>query len=197
MTAPIVFIDTETTGLTLNDDIWEFAGIRREPDGSELYLQMFIEHSAIKCADLPDPFRSDHDNRFDLSTALTPRNAAHRIHNFLAPGHTGKCHWIGAVPDFDATRVANLLTRFSFVPTWHYHLCDVENLAVGVLAGRAAHYSNTKEEFLAKLDTLKPPWDSEKLSIALNIDPARFARHTAMGDVHWAKAIWDYIMEGK
>ena len=29
-TPPLVFMDTETTGLSLADDIWEFAAIRRE-----------------------------------------------------------------------------------------------------------------------------------------------------------------------
>ena len=33
MTAPIVFLDTETTGLALDDEVWEFAGIRRDETG--------------------------------------------------------------------------------------------------------------------------------------------------------------------
>ena len=41
MTAPLVFLDTETTGLALDDDIWEFAAIRREPDGTEARLHLF------------------------------------------------------------------------------------------------------------------------------------------------------------
>ena len=35
MTAPLVFLDLETTGLNpRTDDVWEFAAIRREVDGS-------------------------------------------------------------------------------------------------------------------------------------------------------------------
>lgn len=34
--APLVFLDTETTGLDLTDDIWEFSAIRRDPNGIDL-----------------------------------------------------------------------------------------------------------------------------------------------------------------
>lgn len=55
MTAPIVFIDTETTGLSISDDIWEVALIRREGDGSpDLPLHLFVEHDAKKAEALPE-----------------------------------------------------------------------------------------------------------------------------------------------
>lgn len=38
MTAPIVFLDTETTGTTSVDQIWELAAVRRDPDGTETEL---------------------------------------------------------------------------------------------------------------------------------------------------------------
>ena len=79
MSAPLVFMDTETTGLSLADDIWEFAGIRREPDGSEVRLHLFITHDRDKAAHLPESFRADLAARFDPETAVCPSIAAQQI----------------------------------------------------------------------------------------------------------------------
>ena len=49
----IAFMDTETTGLGLDDDIWEFAAIVREPDGTETGHHMFIQHDTQRCNALP------------------------------------------------------------------------------------------------------------------------------------------------
>ena len=38
------------------------------------------------------------------------------------------------------------------------------------------------------------PWNSDTLSNAVNVDPERFDRHTAMGDVRWVMAQYDRIM---
>lgn len=46
------------------------------------------------------------------------------------------------------------------------------------------------------LDALAPPWDSEAVSRAVGVNPDDFERHTAMGDVRWAMAIYDAVMGG-
>lgn len=184
MTAPLVFMDTETTGLSLDDDIWEFAAVRREPDGSETELHMFIEHSREKCAALPSNFRSDHYDRYLDHRAHTKAQAASAMFHFTREKDgTGKPHIVGAVPNFDTERVARTLALSNLPPGWHYHLIDVENLAAGYLA--------------ATLDTFAPPWDSNDLSMGVGVDPNQFERHTAMGDVRWAMAIYDAVMGGK
>jgi hypothetical protein len=70
-------------------------------------------------------------------------------------------------------------------PSWHYHLIDVEALAVGYLAGRGS------------ADLFHPsalPWKSDDLSAALGITVRDEDRHTALGDAKWARAIYDAVM---
>ena len=178
---PLVFMDTETTGLTLDDDIWEFAAIRREPDGTEHTLHIFLNHNAEKCARLPEPFRVDHCKRWPEGEGQDPQWAADAIRRFTG---IDRPHIVGAVPNFDTERVALLLGRYGLKPGWHYHLIDVENLAVGYLAGRAEHEGYTP---------LPLPWDSDDLSRRCGVEPPTDERHTAMGDVRWAMALYDAI----
>lgn len=190
MTAPIVFLDTETTGLTLDDDIWEFAAIRRE-DGVDYPLHLFVEHSAEKAAQLPDSFRADHDERFDAEHAVSAQSAARLIHHQLRPGSDGhRAHVVGAVPNFDTERLARLLRAHGLEPNWHYHLIDVENLAVGYLHGRKR---NGRWSGVAAVETL--PWNSDGLSRACGVEPPTRDRRTAMGDVRWALALYERITQ--
>lgn len=188
MNAPLCFLDTETTGLSLDDDIWEIAAIRREPDGQESVLHLFVEHDTDKCARLPQSFRDDHRKRWAAldHDPVTRVMAAAQVHAF-----TDGAHIVGAVPNFDTERLARMITAIGSRPLWHYHLIDVENLAVGWLAGlRAAGGGENGRE--ASLPSL--PWSSDDLSLALDINPDDYARHTAMGDVEWAAAIYDKVM---
>ena len=179
----LIFIDTETTGLSMDADIWEFAGIRRGLDYYSESLHLFIEHDWKKCAELPESFRCDHEERFPGHNLATSRHsAAHQISQFVNARDGMKPHIVGAVPDFDAYRLAKMISDQIgwWTPTWHYHLIDVENLAAGWLAARGS--------------VIDPPWDSNALSASIGIDPDRFERHTAMGDVLWAQAIYDAVM---
>lgn len=179
----LVFLDTETTGLTLDDDIWELAAIARDDDGGERTHHMFIQHDVTRCGALPEPFLMDHRARFPAShgtgwhpDAMPQGKAAAAIAElFRVPAGAGQPHVIGAVPNFDTERMALLLRRFGIEPGWHYHLIDVENLAAGKLR-------------------MPPPWDSEELSRAVGVDPGRFDRHSALGDARWARAIYDAVM---
>lgn len=191
MTAPLVFLDTETTGLGLDADIWEFAAIRRHSTGEEIELHLFIEHDAKKCADLPDSFLADHKRRWPnhAEHVWTQAGAAEQIARFLAPDFdAGKAHIVGAVPDFDTSKIERLLKRHGFGPQWHYHLIDIENLAVGYLAGLA------RVGAWPPLDIPALPWDSDELSRAIGVEPPTDERHTAMGDARWARDIYDRVM---
>ncbi len=181
-TPPLVFMDTETTGLSLADDIWEFAAIRREGDETPDYpLHLFIEHDADKASKLPESFRRDLEARFNPAVAISPRDAARLIARILQPGEGGKAHVVGAVPNFDTERVALLLTTHGLTPPWHHHLIDVENLAVGFALGR--HRA-----------TPPLPWDSDHLSRMVGVEPPGDGRHTAMGDAMWARDIYDRVV---
>lgn len=181
----IVFMDTETLGTHIDAPIWEFAAIRRNYYNGgvvkEHELHMFIHHYADPWLTgddaLPEQFQADYRQRFDAGTAYGKSGAAEVIAGFLA----GRPHIVGAVPNFDTERISHQLLRPEHIPNpWHYHLVDVENLAVGWLAARG--------------ELMDPPWKSDALSLAIGINPAAFDRHTAMGDVRWVRAQYDAIL---
>ena len=73
--------------------------------------------------------------------------------------------------------------RYEAAPEAHHdHLIDVENLAVGYLAG------------IGETPRIPLPWDSDALSAAVGVDPEWFRRHEAMADAEWARAIYDRVM---
>jgi len=185
----LVFMDTETTGLSLDDDIWEFAAIRRDQDGTETELHLFIEHDAKKCARLPEQFNADHAARFPSSCSGRSVSRA-RAASEIAHITREKAHIVGAVPNFDTERIAQMLLTECNIkqPPWHYHLIDVENLAVGYLAAEEPGCTDPDGKRL-----IVPPFDSDMLSFAVGVNADNFERHTAMGDVRWAMAIYDAI----
>ena len=176
---PIVFLDTETLGLGINDPIWEIAAIRRESDGAENRYHFHVsdaEGRRLTPPDgFPDRFRADFNARYGQVLPLPPRTLRPLLRNLFRD----RPHVVGAVPNFDTERIARQLD----VDGWHYHLIDVENLAVGYLAGRG--------------EPLPPlPWNSDDLSRAIGIDPDDYRRHEAMADVEWARDIYDRVMNG-
>lgn len=196
--APLVFLDTETTGIHPGREVWEIAMIRRDADGER-------EFAAFVDVDLSeaDPFGLDvgrfyerHPKGVWLSgrsqgapdtlgetRPLSRNQAAEEVAIW-----THGAHIVGAVPNFDTEVLDQFLRDRGYRPSWHYHLIDVENLAVG--------YLNARREFAPDEDLiLTPPWDSEFLSRALGVDPGQFERHTAMGDARWARSIYDAVMD--
>jgi DNA polymerase III epsilon subunit-like protein len=196
MTSPIVFLDTETTGLSLDDDIWEFAAIRREPDGTETEHHIFIDHDYSKCARLPESFRADHHARYRDHDAYHPKNAAEYIADIF---RDGKPHVVGAVPNFDTERIARLINTHypAWSMGWHYHLIDVENLMVGYLAGcQRVALSHVQGAKVKDPSLILPPWRSDDLAAEVGVTITEDERHTAMGDARWAKRIYDAVMDG-
>lgn len=193
MTA-VVFLDTETTGLhPLNDHVWEVAALRVEPGQRDEEWHFLVDHAPPTEEYLASDFAADYRARYDRDRAVIRAIAVHRIGLIFR----GRAHMIGAVPSFDAERlgVMRRLAGFDEPDPWHYHLIDVENLAVGFLRGRARFDRDLSVQHGADLDQVLAgfPWDSEVLSRAVGVDPDQFARHTAMGDVRWAKAIYDAV----
>lgn len=174
MTASLIFLDTETTGLSLYADIWELAAIRREPDGTETELHLFIEHDRAKCARLPDSFREDHYSRYRDHMEVDRTSARGRIREFIG---ADRPHIVGAVPNFDTERLAKMYRDVgSAVPEWHHRLRCVETLTAGYLRRDVGGLRGC-------MDALGLPFDEA-------------VEHTALGDVHAARAIWDHIMGG-
>ena len=120
------------------------------------------------------------------ATPVVP-DAATAAH--IIAGMTHGAHLVGAAPNFDAEVLAALLRDNYLTPTWHYHLVDVEALAVGWLCA----WDRADGE-----PGIRPPWRSDDLSTARGVPPPDDAtRHTALGDAAWALAIYDHITGGE
>lgn len=191
----LIFLDTECLGLDPDAPIWEFAAIRRLDPVGEVKTEFTIQHDPTGWLDdFPEEFAADYHARYDETQAWCERAAAREIYAI-----TKGAHIVGAVPSFDAERLAKLLRRNGIEPEWHYHLIDVENVVVGYLHGVAARaldeaWMRGDEPDRALLNRhLAPPWKSDQLSAAVGVNPADYKRHTAMGDVLWTMAQWDTV----
>ena len=193
MNEQVAFIDTETTGLDPHlCPVWEVAVI---VDDVEHLWQVRVPTLTFRGKGLPAPTQPYLDafaddvchftERYDRETALTPLDSVERFAS-LVDGR----HLVGAVVSFDEERLRALhrqyLPAVDFYP-WHYHLIDVEALAVGYLSCGSKEYHDVEAPGL--------PWHSDDLSRALGIDPPSDAdRHTALADARWAKAIYEAVV---
>lgn len=201
MTA-IVFIDTETTGVHPDREVWEVAMIREgygeysffvdceldQADPFGLNVGRFYDRhpwGMYLSGKIPDPFmvvKNDGDFLRQKDAAITVAQWTH--------GAT----LIGAVPSFDERTLDPLLRKHGIMPAWHYHPGDVEAMAVGWLWGRAGRRNSLSAEQLA--DLLTPPWNSTDLSKACGVEmPTEEERHTALGDALWVKRWYDAITQ--
>ncbi len=186
--APLAFLDTETDGVHPGRKVWEIAVVRREPDGTETSMECFVEIDLSTA----DPFGLRVGRFWDrhpfgrlistgndkwIGDALLPHQAAIAVAKF-----THGAHIVGAVPNFDTETLDPLLRTNGLVPSWHYHLVDVENLAIGWLAARGT--------------VIAPPYNSKDILELLDLPPVpEDALHTAMGDVrHIVMPIYDLVM---
>ena len=183
---PIVFLDTETTGVHPEREVWEVAMIRRDQAG-ERETSFFVHGVDLSKA---DPFGLRIGRFYDRHPDYRTGTKGQR--------HTGEEtarlveHWtrdaliVGAVPNFDTEVLSVLLRRHGLIPSWHYHLIDVEALAVGYLHGK-----------VLDAQWLGQKWESDKIGAALGIDPTpEDERHTALGDARWVMRWYDRIAEG-
>jgi hypothetical protein len=196
VTVPICAIDTETDGIHPGRKPWEIAMIRREPDGTQREVSFFVEIDLSTA----DPFGLKVGRFYErhplgrVLSGLDDNNPvaswAHphfkNLHEaaFLVAEYTHGAHIVGAVPNFDTEIFDRMLREQKLAPAWHYHLIDVENLAIGYLRAQGVD------------DQVLPlPWKSDDLMAALGIQPpAEEERHTALGDARWAMRTYDKVM---
>lgn len=200
--AKLVFLDTETTGLDSNrHEIWELAFILVDDGPPEEYAWQFPVS-----LDTADPtalrFNRFYERRWPMmgimndNPGLVTRSRSVKgkwVSGNPVSYHIGtvaklldQAHIVGAVPNFDEPFLAQLLRKHGHAPTWHYHLIDIESMAVGWLYGRF-NLAATKPGSLTP-ETLPPdlPWKSDELSRLCGVEPpSDEERHTALGDAWW------------
>ncbi|MGH9288057.1 MAG: hypothetical protein ACRD0V_07190 [Acidimicrobiales bacterium] len=191
MTGPIVFLDTETTSLRRDRRVWNIGVITRRR-GVDVPEEIIIGHVDLADAD-PMALNVGGFWQRNPNVGGRPGEAqlvddelraalwlAERIRPVLTSDGPRPVHIVGAVPSFDVEACAAMMRRHQQCWPAHYHLVDVENVAVGALAARGR--------------VVGPPYDSGELSRLLGVDPGDYARHTALGDAYWARDLFDVAM---
>jgi DNA polymerase III epsilon subunit-like protein len=206
----LVFIDTETTSLRPDRRAWEIGLIERvpvtvkHPDGPDTQATEDREHHwFIDVDDLElgnaDPMALKIGRFYERHPQMRGQRSAHPLvkPEYIvleeAEAMIRGAHLVGAVVSFDADVLDRRMRAHGICPSWHYHLIDVEALAVGYSAYWAAR-DGDGHELKGSITAL--PWKSEALSRALGVDPDDFERHSALGDAKWARAIYDTVMGG-
>lgn len=193
--APLCFVDCETDSLRPDRAMWEYAVIRRNPNGQEVRRHVVIGDVDLTHAD-PYSLKLNHfyerHPRFG-GVAAPAETVDEQGAALLLEDITRGAHIVGCVPSFDVECFKRLLGKYGLPWTGHYHLIDVENLAVGYLAGKPAL---ELPEGVEPYTSLQPPWNSEHLSRLLGVEPpSPEERHTALGDALWAMRLYDRITQ--
>jgi DNA polymerase III epsilon subunit-like protein len=175
----VAFVDIETLGLDpYRHAVWEVAII---VDDDEILFQIHLSDEEIATGDPVGMDICQFHHRYEATAAYPSWTAAAIIEEALSGRHI-----VGAVPSFDEQRLALLCDRAfrgGHPPErrpWHYHLIDVEAMAVGALAARG--------------EIVDLPWRSHDLSTRLGVTTPVEDEHTALGDARWARAIYETIM---
>lgn len=169
----IAFVDTETLGLHPDRHaIWEVALVLYDPDADEVTdcheWQPTLTDEELAQGDPIGMEIGRFAQRRLKPEGQTPKYDMVREFIELTDG----AHLAGAVVSFDEERLRRLADRLYLRHCWHYHLIDVEAVAVGALAARGVAPSL--------------PWKSDALGEALGVGIDEEDRHTAMGDAMWA-----------
>lgn len=193
---PIVALDTETTSLDhWRRQPWEIAMIRRdENDEREVTIQIEdidltdADPMSLKISGFYERHWSVRGAKVPHGTKILPEHQAVR----LIEDWTHRSHVLGAVPNFDEHTLRGLFQRAGRCWTAHYHLIDIEAMAVGWLYGQAQAVDTGEAPETAL------PWRSDDLSRACGVEPpSEQERHTALGDARWALRWYDAITRGK
>lgn len=179
MTAPVVFIDTETTGLDPDrHEIWEVGLI--EADGTEHHWFLPVDLGradpyALKVGHFYERY-PDYQRHNATEPWVTDIHALWLFARQFAQLTAG-AHLCGAVVSFDEERLRKLLRANGACPDWSHRTICVETLAAGHLK-------------------LAVPIGLRRTAELLNLKVDESALHTALGDARLAKAIFDAVMKG-
>lgn len=205
----IVAIDTETTGLHPERRAWDIglivvgeipfryrshrslAQAEVEPDSATPTRHAYQWFVDVQDLDLgnADPFalKVGHFYERHPQMAGTP-GVPQREEDVLEQVEwlTRDAHLVGALPSFDAEVLGARMRAHGMLPSWYYHVIDVEPLVIGFLHG-AGHGEGWSL-----------PYKSDDLSRAVGVVPPGDAdRHTALGDARWALRLYEAITGGE
>lgn len=220
MSAPIVFLDTETTHLEPDlREIWEVGMVKRDLDG-DTELQFFVEvdlaYADERSLEVGGFYQRSPQGR--VMRGLDPNGrllSKAKMVELVELWTRDQAHIVGANPSFD-TETLNRDMRFCSVgPDWHHHLIDIESLVAGYLRNnqRRAYLrllemqdmSDRTDEYrveqrvvsgeIAEIgNAISLPYRLTALTTAMGVDlPAVRARHTALGDARWVRNLWDAV----
>jgi DNA polymerase III epsilon subunit-like protein len=181
---PLVFLDTETTGLHRGRRPWEIAIIRRDGDGqSRLLLCVDINDLDLSSAD-PIGLKISGFHKRHPQARLRPRYFP-RVYRAseaatIVQQWTAGATIVRVVPRFDTECLADMLARHHLEPAWQPNLVDVTALAKAAVkaSGRQPEPHFTT---LSRQCGVKPPTPTQ--------------RHTALADARWAMRWYDKLAE--
>ena len=192
VSAPIVFLDTETDGVQPNRKVWEVGMISRAGDAER--ETSFMVDIDLSTADLFGLRIGRFYDRHPLGRWLSgldteypePDDGGSFVSVFEAARRVARAthgaHIVGAVPNFDTEVLAALIRKCGLVPSWHYHLVDIEAMVVGYLHG------------VGKGGEIKLPWDSDEISRLVGVENSpEDEKHTAPGDVRWCRRLYNAV----
>ncbi len=186
----LAFIDTETTSLRHDKRFWEVALILRQPGQDDVEYSCFVDTQDLDLgnADLQSltfgrfferhPWYGPAGDPFEGPPGMDREvNILHKLEE-MTRGAT----LLGSNPSFDAELLAARMRAHGLCPSWHYHHLDVPTLALGWLHGSAGR--------------IPDPPKSDAISLACGVDPAKYERHSALGDCRWIRDLYDTVTAG-
>ncbi|MEV0616115.1 hypothetical protein AB0I81_22570 [Nonomuraea sp. NPDC050404] len=209
--ARLCFVDVETTSLDdERGEVWEIAAIVRDPgqddaeylwqirpdlttaDPMSLRIGRYYERRRLSIHEVGEAVTVASPELFEEygPKASPEHTGANDVARTLARMLDG-AHVVGAVPDFDFRFLRRFLRRYNECWTAHYHLIDIEALAVGYLQGRAKRDGG--DSWVKPADL---PWHSKDIYRALGLDWSRGDEHTALGDARLVRSVFDAITGG-
>lgn len=185
MNRPLVACDTETDGLHPGRRAWEIAMVRRDVDGTERELSMFVKLN-LQNSDPQGLAVGRFWDRHPTGRKLSGKPPCPGDTVTVYDGHEAAkavMEWtfgatiVGAVPGFDTEVLAQLLRAHGYLPSWHHRTRCVESMTYGALG--------------------EDPGGLRDCAEALGLDVPTSALHTALGDARLALAIHDEILKGE
>jgi hypothetical protein len=192
MSAPLAFLDVETTHLSAEiGEVWEVAVILRDADGTQAeHVWQFrpldlgaANPESLKIGRFWDRFAVEdgHEAAYTARDRISPTTRAQAVEHLTKTLRGATI--VGSNPGFDDRFLRKLLGLGS--QQWNYRPTCIANLAEGYLWH--ADPAWTAEQ------AAKGPIPSRTLSRRLGVEPPGDDAHQALADARWAMAVYDAV----